>query len=136
MTEFYKSDTYLIVEKMKATGNAPGLIERWKDAVAAWAMLNEGPDAQAVRAWLPLWQVRQFYTAAELAPILPMLAVTLGITQRPGRVKGANRLANELKLARLPWRRIGRAEFFAVEQTHLIEEMIPAMEEFYNAQHG
>ena len=31
------SETYHIIEMMKATGNRPGVIERWKTLVAEWS---------------------------------------------------------------------------------------------------
>jgi hypothetical protein len=62
MTHFWKGgETYHIIQAMKATGNRPGVIAQWKETVAAWAQMNRtDPDAAAVNAWLPLWQVRPF----------------------------------------------------------------------------
>lgn len=119
---FWKSDTARIVKTMKATGNAPGLIERWKDMVEAWALCNPGPDAEAVKAWLPAWQIRPYYTAAELAPIFPMLAVTLGLRKKPEPQKGAARLENELRMAGLPHFVRGGQTCFVVEQCHRAKE--------------
>ena len=138
MTDFYKSDTYLIVQQMKATGNAPGLIERWKDMVAAWALCNPGPDADAVQAWLPLWQVRPFYSANELTPMWPALAVTLGVRERFPAIRAAHRLENELIFAGLPHRRMMDRPHFAVERVHYWRNA-PQDEwekEMSNAQHG
>lgn len=127
MTEFYKSDTYLIVRAMKATGNQPGVVAQWKDMVALWARAPQhaGPAAEAVNAWLPHWQVRPCYTAAELSPLMPALSVMMGFTDRLGFQKSPNRLANELKFAGLPIiRAINPAgfgfyeEFFIVERLH------------------
>jgi hypothetical protein len=135
---FWDSDTYQIVKMMKATGNAPGLIDRWKDMVAGWAALHDGPDAEAIKAWLPNWQVRPFYTAAELAPIFPALAVTLGLCIRPRPIKSAARLANELKFAGLHYIVIDGQEYFVVEQVHRWLKKPPTrqeLREFFNA-HG
>jgi hypothetical protein len=129
MNPFWKSDTAVIVKIMKATGNAPGLIDRWKDMVSAWAMVNPGPDADAVKTWLPAWQVRPYYTAAELAPIFPMLAVALGLRSRPLPAKGAALLSNELRMAGLPHFERDGEIYFVVEQCHRAKE-------FANAQHG
>lgn len=124
MTDFWQSDTYKIVEMMKATGNAPGLIERWKNMVEGWVQCNAGPDVEAAKAWLPMWQVRPFYTAAELAPLFPVLAVTLGLRKKPGPIKSANRLENELIFARLPalgtyyLHDMRAAKYFIVERQH------------------
>ncbi len=115
-------ETYRIVRAMRATGNKPGLIERWKNSVAQWAMENSGPDAEAVKAFLPLWQNRPYYTAAELAPIFPMLALALGLRDRPGPSKSPARLANELKMAGLPHFLRDGVLYFVVEQTHRAEE--------------
>lgn len=116
MNAFWKSDTYRIVEKMKATGNQPGLIQLWKNMVAYWAEHNSGPDAQAIKDFLPLWQVRPYYTAAEMAPIFPMLAIALGLRERPEAQKSPARLANELKMARLPHFVRDGVTYFVVEQ--------------------
>lgn len=118
MNEFWKSDTYRIVQKMKASGNQPGIVEHWKNLVAYWAAQSVSPDAEAVRAFLPHWQTRPLYTAAELAPIFPMLALALGLRQRPEPQKGPARLANELRMASLPHRNIGAQTYFAVAQCH------------------
>mgnify|MGYP003385367378 CR=1 FL=1 len=138
MTGFYKSDTFLIVQQMKATGNAPGLVNRWKDAVTAWALCNPGADADAVKAWLPLWQVRPFYTANELAPLWPALAVTLGLREKFSPIKSAHRLENELIFAGLPRRRMLDRNYFAVERVHYWRDVSDDewLREYDNAQHG
>jgi len=102
---FWQGDTYAIIKALKANGNRPGLIQQWKDAVEDWAALPENvanPDAKAVRAWLPLWQPRPFYTAAELVPIWPALAIAIGYTMRVLPQKGARRLEHELDYGGLP----------------------------------
>ncbi len=115
--DFWQSDTYKIVKAMKATGNQIGLIEQWKRSVEAWAATATGPDAEAVKAWLPLWQTRSFYTAAELAPIFPMLALALGLRDRPGVRKSAKRLEHELDFAGLS-RLYPGSKYFCVERPH------------------
>ena len=122
MTPFWQSDTYRIVKKMRATGNQPGLISLWKNMVAEWAEKSSGPDAEAVKAFLPLWQIRPYYTAAELAPIFPVLAVALGLRERPAPAKGAALLANELRMAKLPHFRRDGTLYFIVERCHLSKE--------------
>ena len=79
MTDFWKGETYAIVKAMKATGNRPGVIAQWKAEMEAWAAMRpvNDPDAQAVRSWLPHWQCRPFYTAEELAPMWPALAIAV-----------------------------------------------------------
>jgi hypothetical protein len=126
---FWQSDTARLVKFMKATGNRPGLISEWKEVVREWAERSAGPDAEAVKAWLPAWQVRPYYTAEELAPIFPMLAVVLGWRERPEPQKGAARLANELRMAGLPHFEFAGKLYFVVEQCHRAEE-------FRNALHG
>jgi hypothetical protein len=107
---------------MKATGNQPGLIAYWKDMVERGRQ-RSGPDADAVRAWLPAWQVRPYYTAAELAPIFPMIAVGLGLRKRPEPQKGAARLENELRMAGLPHFEHDGKIYFVVEQCHRAKEI-------------
>lgn len=119
---FSKSDTYRIVRKMIESGNRPGVIELWKNMVAHWAQRNIGPDAEAVKAFLPLWQSRPYYTAAELAPIFPVLALALGLREKPEPAKPPARLANELRAAGLPHFMKGGELYFVVEQTHRAEE--------------
>lgn len=115
------SETYHIIEMMKATGNQPGVIERWKGAVADWAQRNRtDPNAAAVNSWLPLWQVREIYSAEELAPMWPALAIATGFTNRwPTVVKSARRLEHELLFYGLPHRKIDGRLFFAVQRLHV-----------------
>lgn len=117
------SETYHIVEMMKATGNRPGVIAQWKEAVAEWAQkYRTDPDAAAVNAWLPHWQPRAIYTAEELAPMWPALAIATGFTNRwpSGQigVKSASRLARELVEARLPYVDLPDGRYFIVERIH------------------
>ena len=129
--KFWEGETYAIVKAMRGTGNQEGVIARWKKSVEQWALsaVND-PNAVAARAWLPLWQVRPFYTAEELAPIWPALAIVVG--GFPGaysRVpRSAMRLAFELDYAGLP--RLGNypefgedlpreyRKYFIVERLH------------------
>lgn len=114
------SETYHIIEMMKATGNRPGVIEQWKGAVADWAQkYRTDPDAAAVNAWLPLWQPRCGYTADELAPLWPALAIATGFTNRwPAVVKSARRLEHELDFHGLPFRLLREQKYYIVERIH------------------
>lgn len=113
------NETYHIIQAMKATGNRPGIIAQWKEAVAGWAQMNRtDPNAAAVNAWLPLWQPRPFYTAEELAPMWPALAIATGYTDRwPAVLKSARRLENELDYYGLPRLTFCR-KYFIVERIH------------------
>jgi hypothetical protein len=118
MTFWKGGESYHIIQAMKATGNQPGIIAQWKLAVERWARLTPGnPDAAAVEAWLPLWEVRPFYTAEELAPMWPALAIATGFTDKwPTVVKCAARLANELDFHGLP--RLGCEPAFNADLPH------------------
>ena len=139
MSEFWKSDTYAIIKAMKRNGNRPGLIAEWKDAIERWAMLPENvrnADAAAVRTWLPAWQPRPFYTAAELAPLWPALAVAVEASMHLARPKSSMRLANELDFGGLPrlWLEDSRAsDYFIVERIHHWAGRMVTVEEFRNA---
>lgn len=113
-------ETRHIIAMMKATGNRPGVIAQWKAAVTDWAQkYRTDPDAASVNAWLPLWQPRPFYTAEELAPMWPALAIATGFTNRwPQVMKSAMRLQNELDFCGLP--RLGHRhqKYFIVERIH------------------
>jgi len=120
MSAMHKTTTYRIVQAMKATGNQPGIVAQWKAQIEQWAA-NEvnNPDAVAVRAWLPLWQVRNHYSARELAPIWPVLAIVLGLTTQMEHIKSPARLENELNFARLPYFEKDGEKYYYVEQIHL-----------------
>jgi len=120
MSAMHKTTTYRIVQAMKATGNRPGIVAQWKAQIEQWAA-NEvnNPDAVAVRAWLPLWQVRNYYSARELAPIWPVLAIVLGLATRMEHIKSPARLENELDFARLPYFEKNSEKYYYVEQIHL-----------------
>lgn len=142
------SETYHIIQAMKATGNRSGVIARWKETIADWAQMHRtDPNAAAVNAWLPLWQIRPFYAAEELAPMWPALAIATGYTNRwPAVLKSAARLEHELDFHGLP--RLGCGpefsdvpkryrRYFIVERLHFwkkasVEEIEKEME---NAQH-
>lgn len=118
---------------MKATGNQPGIVARWKAGIEAWAIANKGPDAEAVRKWLPYWQVRPFYMAAELAPIFPVLAVELHITDRPTPQMSPKRLENELLYGALPRVRLvgdDYSPYFIVERIHHWRDRVLTQEDF------
>lgn len=115
-----KNETYHIIEMMKATGNQPGVIERWKALVADWARKNiTNLDAQAVEAWLPHWQSRPLLTVEELAPMWPALAIATGFTNRwPLVVKSAKRLEHELDFYGLPHVLVDGQKYYVVERLH------------------
>jgi hypothetical protein len=100
--QFYQTDIYRIIEAMKATGNQPGVVRQWRNLAETWATENGGPEAEAIRAWLPFWKVRPFYTATELCPIFPVLAVTFGFASKAAPQMSPNRLANLLDFGGLP----------------------------------
>jgi hypothetical protein len=134
MNEFYQSATYKIVQAMKATGNQPGVIEQWREMVEHWAGTHPGHDAAAILAWLPMWQVRPFYTPEELAPIFPALAVALRITPTLRPQKSPARLENELVFAGLPrLMKEGCSEptrLFIVERIHFWKTHPVSMDQF------
>ena len=117
----WEGETYAIVKAMRRTGNQEGVVARWKKSVERWALnaVNE-PDAAAVRAWLPMWQVRPFYTVDELAPMWPALAIGLGIASRwPNVPKSTRRLEFELDYAGLPRLAYPHLQrYFIVERLH------------------
>jgi len=119
MTGFWNSDTYKIVQAMKGTGNKPGIVAQWKAEIEKWALnaVND-PEAAAVRAWLPMWQVRPFYTATELAPMWPALAIALGLRERMMEGPSARRLEFELHYAELPSFWLRNDSYFIVERIH------------------
>lgn len=125
--KFWKGETYAIVKAMKATGNRPGVITEWKQSVERWALNSvNDPQAIAVRAWLPFWQVRPFYTAEELAPMWPALAIAVGHTDRwPLVLKSAKRLGHELDFANLPSRKVGRQKMYIVERIPFWSKALP-----------
>lgn len=128
MSTFWESETYAIIKAMKRSGNRPGVIAEWKDAVERWAGLPENlsnKDAAAVRAWLPAWQPRPFYTATELAPMWPALAIAVGATMRLTHPKSAMRLEHELDFGGLPRVEIGAGPVIRVKEPSEKIEDIP-----------
>ena len=118
---FWEGETYAIIKAMKATGNRPGIIAAWKEYVELWAVMRPGDrNAEAVLAWLPHWQVRPFYTAEELAPMWPALAIAVGHTAYwPNVLKNAQRLQFELDYGGLPrLKQIQYGCYFIVERVH------------------
>lgn len=121
--KFWKGETWAIVKAMKATGNRPGVIAEWKNRVVQWAQMHRtDPNAAAVNAWLPLWQPRPFYTAEELAPMWPALAIAVGFTNHwPAVPKSAKRLEFELDFAGLPHFKTRGQKYYIVECIHVWE---------------
>jgi hypothetical protein len=119
MSAMHKTTTYRIVQAMKATGNRPGIVAQWKAQIEQWVADNpDAPEAPALKAWLPLWQVRGYYTAAELVPLWPVLALVLGITKTMEHQKSAKRLENELDFAGLPYFVQDGVRYYLTEQIH------------------
>jgi hypothetical protein len=118
--EFWKGETWAIIKAMKSRGNQPGLIASWKEDMRLWAENSpRDPHAAAVLSWLPHWQVRPFYTAAELAPLWPALAIVVGHTSHWRPVaKSAKRLEFELDYAGLP-----RLEFPTLRKYFIVERI-------------
>lgn len=114
------AETRHIIRMMKATGNRPGVIAQWKGLVGEWAAKDYGnPDAASVRSWLPHWQPRPFYTADELAPLWPALAIATGFTNRwPAVPKSARRLEFELDFCGLPHFRMHGQKYYVAERLH------------------
>lgn len=125
-----KNETTHIVNAMRrASPNAP-IIQQWKAAVEQWAMREKAVD---VLAWLPCWRVRPFYTADELAPIWPALAIATAYTVHwPNVLKSARRLEFELDFARLP-RLVSHQNFFIVERFKYWTDPRRTLEEIENA---
>ncbi len=120
----HKTSTYRIVQAMKATGNRPGIIAQWKALIEQWVANNpSAPEAAALRSWLPMWQVRNHYSARELAPIWPVLAVVLGLATRLEHLKSPRRLEYELDFARLPHFEKDGEKYYYVEQVHLYKNV-------------
>ncbi len=129
MNKFWQGETYAIVKAIKARGNQPGLVQEWKDGIETRAKANRTTEAAAVLAWLPLWQIRPFYTAEELAPMWPALAIHIGHAKRwPQVVKSAARLGFELGYAgAASFERFGR-RFYIVERPHYWRKLIDKAE--------
>lgn len=120
------SPEYRIVSLILQRGNQPGLIAEWFAGMAAWADANTGKDAGALRVWLKLAKPRPFYTANELAPMIPALMLALGLSDRLLPRAVPNRLHNVLQFYGLPLVKNvngtthfpGMGTFFIVEHCH------------------
>lgn len=117
---FWQGETYAIAKAIKAAGNGRGIVQQWKDRVEQWARSNpSAPDAVAVRAWLPFWQVRAGYTAEELAPIWPALAIMIGkATRFPPVLKSPMRLGFEMDYAGIQSRMLWGRKYYLVERPY------------------
>jgi len=123
MNRFYEGPTYAVIKGLKAAGNQPGMVARWIATVAQWAEDHTGlADAAALKAWLPYWQARPFYTAAELAPIFPALAVAFTAARTPPPTMSGARLANELKFGKLPMLANANGSFFFYNQQGVLQQ--------------
>lgn len=129
---FWYSPTYRIIKAMQATGNGPGVIRQWIGELAETAEKHPGPEADAVKAWLPHWQNRPFYTAAELAPIWPALAMALGFTDKMFAAKHPARLRRELEWGGLQ-KLEGWPDYFIVEHQHFWKKLRLTKEELRDA---
>lgn len=146
MNPFWSGPTYGVIQAMKARGNRPGIIQQWVALAHQWVLDHKGPEAAAIRAWLPMFQSRPFYTAAELVPMFPALVVALGLTDRPPRYS-VGRLATELDYGKLPcvknadgsqWFRNPAdstkvERFYIVERIHVWKDLELTQEEFEHA---
>lgn len=127
MKEFWTGPTYAVIKGMKAAGNQPGMVARWIATVTKWADDHAGlADAAALKAWLPHWQARDIYSAEELAPIFPALAIAFTDARTPPLEKSPKRLAHELIFGGLPHRVIDGKDYFAVARLHYWKEMSDA----------
>lgn len=141
-SSFWFSPTYKIIKAMQATGNGPGVIEQWVGQVAAWAEQYPGADSDAIKAWLPHWKMRPFYTAAELAPLFPALAVAMQFSDRLLAPKNPRRLYHELVYGKLPMLNQGATmrhpvtlapnQYFIVERLHHWSKLTLTQQEFEN----
>jgi len=95
--------TRLIIQQMRAQGNQPGLIRIFKREMGLWAGKHKNTrDGEALLQWLPLMPERPVYTARELVPLFPAMALALGLTRRLQPQKSTLRLARELEFHNLP----------------------------------
>ena len=138
--------TAKIVAQMRAQGNQVGLVRILKMEIAQWATKNpRHRHADSVTAWLPYLKPRKFYTAAELVPLFPVLALTMGFEPILMPQKSSSRLSNELKFANLPvlknangtqtfahplWSKPVQMEFFICERIHFWRERELTQAEF------
>lgn len=141
-----KETTAKIVAQMRAQGNQAGLVRILKMEIAQWATKNpKHRHADSVTAWLPYLKPRKFYPAAELVPLFPVLALTMGFEPILLPQKSSARLSNELKFANLPvlknangtqtfvhplWPKPVQMEFFICERIHFWRERELTQDEF------
>lgn len=130
-----------LVSWMRARGNRTGAVTEWIKNLTAWAENQPSTvDTRALRAMLPLWQVRPVYTAAELAPLLPTLYVVAGIRKVPGQAIGPATAKNILLKAGLPMLGSGARfahpitgqldQYFIVERLHYWAKLPVDQEDF------
>lgn len=140
---YFSGPTYAVIKGMRAAGNQPGMVARWIATVAQWADDHNGlADAAAIKAWLPYWRARPFYTAVELAPIFPALALAFTDARTPPPTMSGARLSHELDFGGLPKLRNANGttffhdvmgilqEYFIVEQIHKWSREALTQEEF------
>ena len=102
MRNFKHSPLYKTLQVMNAQ-RGDSLVTQWKREVQKWAENHDKTlDAQAVKSMMTLWQERPFYSAAELSPILPAMALTLGITKTLQPATGAATLSTLLDFVKQP----------------------------------
>lgn len=142
---FWDSEVYKVIVGLKRCGNQPGMVATWIASVAEWAERNAAhPDARAINGMLPLWRARPFYSASELAPIIPALALAFGISEKPSPAMTGARLQYQLEYGGLPKLRRDNGttffhdtmgvlrEYFIVEHIHKWAKEVLSQEEFDN----
>lgn len=148
--EFWRSPVGCVVSVMRARGNKPSLIAEWVALAHQWALDHNTPEAAAIRAWLPLFQPRPFYSARELAPLFPALIVALGFGEKPPQLS-AGLLENMLNFSNglpvlqnangsewfcIPGEPEWIARYYIVERLHYWKDKRLTQEEFENVYHG
>jgi hypothetical protein len=120
------SPDYEICNLILRRGNKPGIITEWFAGMKAWAEVNPGKDAEALRLWLDVVKPRPFYTAAELCGLWPALTLSLGLAKTMLAKPTPNRLHNVLQFHGLPILKNvdgsnyfkGYGSYFIVERPH------------------
>lgn len=146
---FWDSEIYKVIQGLKRCGNQPGMVATWIASVEQWANINvASPDAKAIRDMMPFWRARPFYTASELAPIIPALALAFGISTRPSPIMTGARLAYQLDYGGLPKLKRDNGtsyfhdamgvlrEYYIVEHIHKWANEVMSQEEFENVLFG
>lgn len=95
---FWQSPIYRTIKALRDNRET---LEAWRSDLLAWAHENPGPDAEAIKAWAPLFAVRSVFTPQELAPLIPALANYLGFAKKTEPVS-SKRLEHMLEYARVP----------------------------------